>query len=417
VEFRTLDPPSSGTRIGMDDDRLVVPDDPIVPYIEGDGVGPDIWAAARPVLDAAVEKAFGGRKQLHWFEVLAGRKAQERCGEWLPEETVQAIRHFRVGMKGPLETPIGGGHRSLNVSLRRLLDLYASVRPIHWFEGVPSPVKHPEKLDVVLFRENTEDLHAGIEWKAGSDEATTLIRYLNENNSTNIRESSGIGVKPISANASKRLVRRAIQYALDRGRASVTLVHEGNIMKFTEGAFRDWGLELAAEEFAADTVTEKELWDSHDGVRPDNKIVIKDRIAAAMFSEVLLSPGEYSVIATTNLNGDYLGDALLAQVGSLGLGPSASIGDDTALFETTHDILEKHAGEDRVNPGSLILSGAMMLEHLGWPEAARLVTNALQATLKQKKVTYELERRMSDATLLKCSEFGKAISENLGAED
>ncbi len=415
MEFQLFDPPTSGTRIDHQDGRLVVPEDPIVPFIEGDGTGPDLWAATRPVLDAAVEKAYGGSRSIHWLEVFAGEKADERFGERLPRETVEAIRYFRVAIKGPLTTPVGGGIRSLNVALRQLLDLYACIRPVRWFEGVPCPVKHPDKLNVVLFRENTEDVYAGIEWAADSPEAKAIIEYFHETHGVDIRDGSGIGLKPISSFCSKRLMRKALQYALDRGRSSVTLVHKGNIMKFTEGAFRDWAYELAAEEFAQSTVTEAELRDKYDGLRPDNKIVVKDRIADAMFQQILLRPEEYSVLATTNLNGDYLSDALIAQVG--GLGPSSNEGDEVALFEATHGSAPKYAGQDKVNPSSLILSGVMMLHHLGWNEAERLIVNAVQETIKQKRVTYDLERHLSDATLLKCSEFGQAIIENLAATD
>jgi isocitrate dehydrogenase len=414
VEFQLFDPPVTGTRIGHEDGRLVVPDDPIVPFIEGDGIGPDVWAASRPVLDAAVDKAYGGQRSIRWFEVFAGAKADERFGEWLPRETVETIRYYRVAIKGPLTTPVGGGMRSLNVTLRQVLDLYACLRPIRWIEGVPCPVKNPDKLDVVIFRENTEDVHAGIEWPSQSQEAQELAAHLRKRYGTTIREGSGLGVKPVSAFGSKRLVRLAIQYALDRGRSSVTLVHEGNIMKFTEGAFRDWGYELAREEFAQSTLTETELWEKYEGSRPDNKVVVKDRIADAMFQQALLRPDDYSVLATTNLNGDYLSSALVAQVGGLGLGPGANIGDEAALFEATHGTAPKYAGQDKVNPGSMVLSGAMMLEQLGWTEAARLVSNAVQETIKQKRVTYDLERQMTGATLLKCSEFGQALIENMG---
>ncbi|MEM7247075.1 MAG: isocitrate/isopropylmalate family dehydrogenase [Acidobacteriota bacterium] len=415
MEFRTLDPPSSGRRIDVEDGRQIVPEDPIVPYLEGDGVGPEIWAAARAVLDAAVEKVFGGQRQVHWFEIFAGRKAHDRFQDWLPDETVEAIRHYRVALKGPLETPVDGSIRRLSVSLRQRLDLYASVRPIRWLEGVPSPIKHPEKLDLVLFRENTECLHAGLEWSATSDEAQGLVHHLNDTLETNVREGSALALHPSSAYGSKRLVRRAIQHALDRGRASVTLAHAGDVLKMTEGAFRDWGLELAREEFAASTISEADLREKYDGDRPDNKVVVKDRRIDALFQQVQLRPGEHSVVATTNLHADALFSTLIAQVG--GLGGSANVGDEVALFETTHEPLSELAGQDQANPGSLILAGVMLLEHLGWHEAGRMVTNALQETLRQKRVTADLERQMSGATLVKCSEFAQAVVGNLGSND
>jgi isocitrate dehydrogenase len=365
------------------------------------------------VFDAAVAKAYNGKRRIHWFEVLAGQKASELVGSYLPEETLEAVKTHVVSIKGPLETPVGGGIRSINVSLRQVLDLYACVRPIRWFPGVPCPVKSPEKLDMVIFRENTEDVYAGIEWAAGSAEAKEIAAWLGAKFGTKIREGSAIGVKPMSAFGSRRLVKMAIQYAIDRGRPSVTIVHKGNIMKYTEGAFRDWGYDVAREEFPAQTVTEGALSEAHGGVRPPGKVVVKDRIADAMFQQVLLRPDEYSVVATPNLNGDYLSDALIAQVGGLGLGPGANIGDDVAMFEATHGTAPKYANQDKVNPGSVILSGVMMLEHLGWNEAARLVVHGLQETIRQARVTYDLERQMAGATLLKCSEFGSAIIENM----
>jgi isocitrate dehydrogenase len=413
VTFKQLALPTSGTAITKDGDRFVVPADPIVPFIEGDGTGPDIWNASRPVFDAAVEKAFGGKRRIHWFEIFAGLKAKDAWGEWLPEDTLLAIEKYRVAIKGPLETPVGGGIRSLNVTLRQRLDLYACVRPVRWFEGVPSPVKEPQKVDMVIFRENTEDVYAGIEWSAGSQEAESLRSFLRETLGKEIREGSGIGIKPISRFGSQRLVKMALQYALDRGRSSVTLVHKGNIMKFTEGAFKDWGYDVAREQFGGSTISEKDLWDKYEGARPDNKIVVKDRIADSMFQQVLLRPSEYSVVATTNLNGDYLSDALAAQVGGLGLAPGANIGDDAAVFEATHGTAPKYAGQDKVNPGSVLLSGVMMLEHMGWGEAARLIVDAMQETIRQKRVTYDLERQMPGAQLLKCSEFGQAIISNM----
>ncbi|MEZ5333027.1 MAG: isocitrate dehydrogenase (NADP(+)) [Thermoanaerobaculia bacterium] len=403
---------SEGQPIVWREGRLEVPDRPIVPFIEGDGIGPDIWAATRRVLDAAVEKAYGADRSIAWLEILAGEKAKEETNEWLPQETVDAIRTYRVGIKGPLTTPVGGGIRSLNVTLRQVLDLYACVRPVRYFEGVPSPVKEPGKVDMVLFRENTEDVYAGIEWEEGSSGATELIRFLRDNLGKRVREDSGIGVKPISVTGSKRLVRKALEYALAQGRQSVTLVHKGNIMKFTEGAFKEWGYAVAAEEFGDRTLTEQELWDEHGGERPPDRVVVKDRIADAMFQQVLLRPDEYEVIATTNLNGDYLSDALAAQVGGLGMAPGSNEGDGIAVFEATHGTAPKYAGQDKVNPGSLILSGAMLLRWLGWREAGDSIEAAMGRTIEQKKVTYDLERQMAGATLLKTSEFSEAVVAN-----
>ena len=403
----------SGQSIVWRDGRLEVPDRPIVPFIEGDGIGPDIWAATRHVLDAAVERSYGGSRSIAWLEILAGEKAKERTNEWLPQETIDAIRAYRVGIKGPLTTPVGGGIRSLNVTLRQVLDLYACVRPVRYFEGVPSPVREPQMVDMVLFRENTEDVYAGIEWEEGSNGAKELIRFLRDNLGKRVREDSGIGIKPISATASKRLVRKAIDHALAQGRDSVTLVHKGNIMKFTEGAFKEWGYAVAAEEYGDRTLTEQELWDQHGGERPAERVVIKDRIADAMFQQVLLRPGEYGVIATTNLNGDYLSDALAAQVGGLGMAPGSNEGDGIAVFEATHGTAPKYAGQDKVNPGSLILSGVMLLRWLGWSEAGDAIERAMERTIAQKRVTYDLERQMEGATLLRTSEFGHALVENL----
>ncbi len=409
--YNGLTPPA-GDVVGWQDDRLVVPDRPIVPFIEGDGTGPDIWRATQVVLDAAVEKSYGGQRSLAWFEVYAGEKAKEATGEWLPEDTLAAIRAYRVAIKGPLTTPVGGGIRSLNVALRQILDLYACVRPVRYYEGVPSPVKEPGKVDMVIFRENTEDVYAGIEWASGSAEAKRLIDFLAELGKT-VRPDSGIGIKPISVTGSKRLVRKALEYSFANGRRNLTLVHKGNIMKFTEGAFKEWGYEVAAEEFGERTVSEEALWDQHGGKAPAGRMVVKDRIADAMFQQVLLRPDEYDVLATTNLNGDYLSDALAAQVGGLGIAPGSNEGDGYAVFEATHGTAPKYAGQDKVNPGSLILSGVMMLRWLGWKEAGDSIERALAATIAQKKVTYDLERQMEGATLLKTSEFGAAIVENL----
>jgi len=403
----------SGQSIVWRDGRLEVPERPIVPFIEGDGIGPDIWAATQHVLDAAVERAYGGSRSIAWLEILAGEKAKERTNEWLPQETIDAIRAYRVGIKGPLTTPVGGGIRSLNVTLRQVLDLYACVRPVRYFEGVPSPVREPQMVDMVLFRENTEDVYAGIEWAEGSNGAKELIRFLRDNLGKRVREDSGIGIKPISVTGSKRLVRKAIDHALAQGRESVTLVHKGNIMKFTEGAFKEWGYAVAAEEYGDRTLTERELWDEHGGDRPADRVVIKDRIADAMFQQVLLRPGEYGVIATTNLNGDYLSDALAAQVGGLGMAPGSNEGDGIAVFEATHGTAPKYAGQDKVNPGSLILSGVMLLRWLGWSEAGDAIERAMERTIAQKRVTYDLERQMEGATLLRTSEFGHALVENL----
>ena len=406
-EFTNLVPPTEGTIITRGSDgALVVPDDPIIPFIEGDGIGRDIWRASVRVFDAAVKKTFGERKRVVWFEVLAGEKAQERVGEWLPTDTLEAARAYRVAIKGPLTTPVGGGIRSLNVSLRQLLDLYACVRPVRWIPGVPSPVREPEKVDMVVFRENTEDVYAGIEWVSGSDEANRVRDFLRGTMGSSIRELSGIGIKPISPFGTKRHVAAAIRYALARGRDSVTLMHKGNIMKYTEGAFRDWGYEVAAEQFADTTVPESRLW---EGEEAGGRVVIKDRIADSMFQQVLLRPAEYSVVATPNLNGDYLSDACAAQVGGLGMAPGANIGDVVALFEATHGTAPKYAGLNRVNPGSLILSAGMMLEHLGWDEAARAIDRGLEGAVGARVVTYDLERQMEGATKVSTSRFGETI--------
>jgi len=405
--------PPAGERIRVESGELIVPDRPVIPFIEGDGIGPDIWAATRAVTDAAVEKSYGGNKGIIWYEVFAGEKADSMFGEWLPEATVQAVREHAVAIKGPLTTPVGGGIRSLNVALRHLLDLFACVRPVRHIPGVPSPVLRPGDLDIVLYRENTEDVYAGIEWESGSPEANKLIEYLDSEFGKRVRPESGIGIKPISPFGSKRLVKKAISYALDHGRDSVTLVHKGNIMKFTEGAFKDWGYEVALEEFAEKTISEEELWRDHDGKDPENRVLIKDRIADAMFQQVLLRPREYSVIATPNLNGDYLSDACAAQIGGLGMAPGANMSDEIAFFEATHGTAPKYAGQDKVNPGSLILSAVMMLEHLGWQEAADRVNAGLAKTIEQKIVTYDLERQMEGARKVKCSEFAAAIVENL----
>jgi isocitrate dehydrogenase len=411
AEYKYAKVPAEGTRIQVDaDGTLHVPDDPIIPFIEGDGIGPDIWAATRRVVDASVEKAFGGSKRIVWMEVLAGEKAYDASGEWLPEETFEALREFKVGIKGPLTTPVGGGIRSLNVTLRQVLDLYACIRPVRWIAGVPSPVREPEKLDVVIFRENTEDVYAGIEWASGSEEAEKVRRFLVDEMGAKIREASGLGIKPISPFGTKRLVGMAIRYALQRGRDSVTLVHKGNIMKFTEGAFREWGYEVAKEQFGDHTISEAETWDGADAT---GKVVIRDRIADAMFQQILLRPDEYSVMAMPNLNGDYMSDAAAAQIGGLGMAPGANMNDEIALFEATHGTAPKYAGQDKVNPGSLILSAVMMLEHLGWNEAADRVVRGLEGAVGARTVTYDLERQMEGATLVGTSGFAEAIVDHM----
>ncbi|MEM0951419.1 MAG: isocitrate dehydrogenase (NADP(+)) [Cyanobacteria bacterium P01_H01_bin.74] len=404
----------AGEKITINDDlSLNVPDNPIIPYIEGDGIGVDIWPATQAVLDAAVKEVYQGKKQIAWHEILAGEKAFNKTGEWLPEDTNAAIRAYKVAIKGPLTTPVGGGIRSLNVSLRQIHDLYACVRPVRWFNGVPAPVKEPGKLDVVIFRENTEDVYSGIEYQQGTAEAEKLIAYLSDTFKATIRKDSGVGVKPISITGTKRLVRQAVKYAIANQRSSVTLVHKGNIMKFTEGAFRDWGYQLVKDEFPEQLIAEADVWDNFAGKIPAGKIMVKDRIADAMFQQLLLRPDEYDVIATTNLNGDYLSDACAAQVGGLGLAPGANIGDQAALFEATHGTAPKYAGQDKVNPGSLILSGVMMLEHLGWTEAAKQIIQAFERTISDGKVTYDLERQMTNATLLSCSGFANAIIDTM----
>ncbi|HEX4498561.1 MAG TPA: isocitrate dehydrogenase (NADP(+)) [Thermoanaerobaculia bacterium] len=409
-----MTPPADGREIGWNEaeKRLDVPERPIIPFIEGDGTGPDIWRATRRALDGAVEKVYGGKRSIAWFEVLAGEKAYTRTNDWLPQDTIEAIQAYRVAIKGPLTTPVGGGIRSLNVALRQILDLYACVRPVRYFSGVPSPVKEPEKVDMVIFRENIEDVYAGIEWKAGSDEANRVIEFI-AGLGKKIRPESGIGIKPISEFGSKRLVRKAIQFAVAHDRKSVTLVHKGNIQKFTEGAFKDWGYQVARDEFGGATISEDDLWSQHNGKVPAGKIVIKDRIADSMFQQALLRPDEYDVLATTNLNGDYLSDALAAQVGGLGIAPGSNEGDGFAVFEATHGTAPKYADQDKVNPGSLILSGVMMLHWLGWGEAGDAIETALARTIEQKRVTYDFERQMTGATLLKTSEFAEAIVGNI----
>jgi isocitrate dehydrogenase len=406
-------PPAGGEKIQFKDGKLIVPDRPIIPFIEGDGTGPDIWRASVRVFDAAIKAAYGGKKQIQWMEVLAGEKAKNLAGEWLPETTLRAIDEYSVAIKGPLTTPVGGGIRSLNVTMRQVLDLYACVRPVRYFPGVPSPVKHPEKLNVIIFRENTEDVYAGIEWAQGTPEAAKIIEFLNGPMGRKVRTDSGIGIKPMSIFASKRLIRKAIQYAIDHGKKIVTLVHKGNIMKFTEGAFRDWGYQLAREEFADRVISEDEVYKNFGGKTPEGKVMINDRIADSIFQQVLLRPDEYQVFATPNLNGDYLSDACAAQVGGLGIAPGGNIGDRVGLFEATHGTAPKYAGLDVINPGSVILSGVMMLDYMGWTEAGKIIISAVEKTIAQKRVTYDFERQMPGATKLKTSEFAGAIIENM----
>jgi isocitrate dehydrogenase len=403
----------AGERITFSGANLVVPDNPIVVFIEGDGIGIDLTPAAMMVWDAAVEKAYGGKRAIAWMEIYAGEKANDLYGTYMPDETIEAMRDYLVGIKGPLTTPIGGGFRSLNVTLRQVLDLYACVRPVRYIPGTPSPMVNPGKMDIVIFRENTEDVYAGIEWPAGSEDAQRLIAFMNDQLGEDISMSAAIGIKPVSELGTKRLVRQAVKYAIDRGRTSVTLVHKGNIMKFTEGAFKNWGYELAAEEFGDATISENELWEQHDGKIPEGKIVVQDRIADNMLQQMLTRTDEYDVIATLNLNGDYMSDAAAAQVGGLGMAPGGNIGDGIALFEATHGTAPKYAGQDKVNPGSLILSGVMMLEYMGWQEAADLINSAMTRTIQAKTVTYDLHRQMDGATKLSTSQFAKAIVDNM----
>ena len=454
--------PAGGEAITYSNGTYTVPDHPIIPFIEGDGTGRDIWRASQRVFDAAVEKAYGGKRSVKWFEILAGEKAYKVAKNWLPDDSVSAARDLRVSIKGPLTTPVGGGIRSLNVALRQLLDLYACVRPVKYYEGVPSPVKHPERLDIVLFRENTEDVYSGIEFKQGTPEAKKIIDFLNNEMGTKkkVREDSGVGIKPISIFGSKRLVRYAIKYALEHNRPSVTLVHKGNIMKFTEAAFREWGYEVARDEFRNDIVTERESWilgnletdpnlsveanaaliepglefgndefrtalyaevkdviakigSTHGGGKWRQKLMINDRIADSIFQQIIIRPEEYSVLATPNLNGDYISDAAAAQVGGLGIAPGANIGDGYAVFEATHGTAPKYADKDVINPGSVILSGVMLFEFLGWKEAAKLIESSMEKTIAQKFVTYDFERQMQGATKVKTSEFATRMIDNM----
>jgi len=400
-----------GEKITFKDGKPVVPAHPIIPFIEGDGIGRDIWRASQRVFDAAVKKAYGDTRSIAWYEVFAGEKAKNNHGEWLPEGTIEALKEFPVSIKGPLTTPVGGGIRSLNVALRQIFDLYCCVRPVRYYQGVPSPVVSPEKMNLVIYRENTEDVYAGVEFVSGSKEAKQLIDLIASFGKT-VRPDSGIGIKPISKFGSQRLVRRAIEHAIAHNLPSVTLVHKGNIQKFTEGAFRDWGYELAAEEFAAKTISEDKVWADFDGKTPAGKLLVNDRIADSMFQQILTRPSEYSVLATTNLNGDYLSDACAAQVGGLGIAPGANIGDSCAIFEATHGTAPKYADKDVINPGSVILSGVMMFEYMGWTEVRDLINDAFAKTIQQKLVTYDLERLMPGAKKLKTSEFADAIISN-----
>jgi isocitrate dehydrogenase len=414
MAYDKIEVPQSGEKIRIENSKLKVPDQPILAYIEGDGIGYDITTASKRIWDAAVQAAYGGQRKIAWMEIYAGEKAAKIYdGNYMPEETFEAIKEFIVAIKGPLTTPVGGGFRSLNVTLRQVLDLYACVRPVRWYKGVPSPIKHPEDVNMVIFRENTEDVYAGIEYEAGTPENEKVAKFLREEMGAIFWEGSGIGIKPISAFGSKRLIRKAIRYALDRGYSSVTLVHKGNIQKFTEGAFRQWGYEVAREEFGDVTLTEDELWSKYNGKQPEGKVVIKDRIADIMFQHSLLRPTEFGVLATPNLNGDYLSDALAAQVGGMGIAPGANIADYVALFEATHGTAPKYTNLDKVNPGSLLFSGAMMLDYIGWQEAADLIHKAYEKTVEQKIVTYDFARQMEGAKEVKTSEFAGAVIQNL----
>ncbi len=410
---QTIDDIKKGSKITIGKNNcLVVPDDPIIPYIEGDGTGPDITKAALYVLDEAVKKAYGGKREIAWTEIYAGEKSFKKNGEWLPEQTLKAFEDYLVGLKGPLTTPVGGGIRSLNVTIRQRLSLYACVRPVRYFKGVVAPVKKPELVDMVVFRENTEDVYSGIEWQSNSKEALKVIDFLNKEMGCSVVEDSGIGVKPISPKGSKDITRRAIKYAIDNNRKVVTLVHKGNIMKYTEGSFKEWGYQVAKEEFADKLITEDEVNSKYDGKIPEGKIKINDRIADMMFQQILLRPEEYEVLVTPNLNGDYISDALAAQVGGLGLAPGANLSDTVGVFEATHGTAPKYAGLDKVNPSSLILSGVMLLEHIGWKEACNLIITAIEKTISQKKATYDLARVMEGGIELKCSEFAEEIVKN-----
>ncbi|PIP76703.1 MAG: isocitrate dehydrogenase (NADP(+)) [Ignavibacteria bacterium CG22_combo_CG10-13_8_21_14_all_37_15] len=414
-KFKKILLPSKGEKITFTNGKITVPDNPIVLFIEGDGIGADIWRASKLVFDEAVKKTYSDKKQIAWMEVFAGEKALKVYGKnkWLPEETVDAIKEYSVAIKGPLTTPIGGGIRSLNVALRQLLDLYACVRPVKYYQGTPSPMKRPQDLDIVIFRENTEDVYAGIEFKSGSLEAESLIKYINTRFDKNIRKLSGIGIKPMSEFGSRRLVKKAIEFAIAKKRTSVTLVHKGNIMKFTEGSFKEWGYKVAKEEFSEYVITEDELWKNFNGKLPEGKILLKDRIADSIFQQLLLRPNEYEVLATPNLNGDFLSDAAAAQVGGLGIAPGANMSYETAIFEATHGTAPKYAGLDKVNPGSLILSGVMMFEFMGWTKVAALIEKAMRKTIKSKVVTYDFARLTKGAKEVGCYRFAQEIVKNL----
>lgn len=414
-KFKKIVVPAKGEKVTVKEGNLYVPDNPIILFIEGDGTGPDIWNASKFVFDEAVKKAYNGKKKIEWMEVYAGEKSLKVYGknQWLPNETVDAISEYNVAIKGPLTTPIGGGIRSLNVALRQLLDLFACVRPVKYYPGTPSPVKRPQDLDIVLFRENTEDVYSGIEFKSGTKEAEDLINYINRKFNKNIRKPSGVGIKPISEFGSKRLVKKAIEHAIAHNKKTVTLVHKGNIMKFTEGSFKEWGYEIAVDEFRDFIVTEDELWAKFNGKMPDGKILIKDRIADSIFQQLLLRPSEYDVLATPNLNGDYLSDAAAAQVGGLGIAPGANMSYHTAIFEATHGTAPKYAGLDKVNPGSVILSGVMMFDFMGWDKVSSIIENAMKKTIKSKVVTYDFARLMTGAKEVKTSEFAKEIVRNM----
>ena len=406
--------PETGDKIRVAGDRLVITDQPILGYVEGDGIGPDITRACLRIWDAAVERAYGGRRKVHWAELYMGEKAAGLFdGDYFPQETRDALQDLIVSIKGPLTTPVGGGFRSLNVGLRQDLDLYACVRPVRYYAGVPSPLRRPQDVDVVIFRENTEDVYAGIEYEAGTPENEKLARFLREDMGAGFFEGAGLGVKPISPFGTNRLVRKAIQYAVDHDRKSVTFVHKGNIMKFTEGAFRNWGYELARTEFGEHTITEDELWEKHDGRQPDDKIVVKDRIADIMFQMMLLRPAEFDVIATSNLNGDYLSDAVAAEVGGVGIAPGANMADHVAVFEATHGTAPKYANQDKVNPGSLLFSGVMMFDYIGWPEVGRTITTAYEKTVARKVVTYDFARQTEGATEVSTSGFASAIIDSM----
>lgn len=411
--LETLTPPKEGQRIEIKNGRLSVPNQPIIPFIEGDGTGPDIWRASQRIFDAAVRLAYGGKRRVVWFEVYAGEKANKSFGSWLPDDTLRAFQHYVIGIKGPLTTPVGGGFRSLNVALRQLLDLYACVRPVRWFEGVPSPVKHPEWVDVVIFRENSEDIYVGLEHPSQSPEAKKLIEFVRKEFGWKVRDDAGVGLKPMSPFGTKRLVRKALRYAIEHRRKSVTIVHKGNIMKYTEGAFREWGYELAREEFGGQTITWDDAQKQYGGKVPAGKILIQDYIADVTFQHLLTRPKDFDVIATGNLNGDYLSDAVAAQVGGIGMAPGGNLSDHHAVFEATHGTAPKYAGLDKVNPGSLTLSGVMMLEHLGWNEAADTIIKGMEKTFKQKVVTYDLARLMDGAKEVKTSEFATAVIDNM----